>query len=111
MHHWKGDNAMRIVHDFHLQVRRVAPRKRKGEITRYDRQRLRHVIGWLEFCGRKYRLERITQLRQDHYTAYMRELNRCQREDKSIPILGMKSIPPLPDSVLRIDPVLRDFSP
>ena len=24
----------------------------------------------------------------------------CQREDKSIPILGMKSIPPLPDSVL-----------
>lgn len=35
----------------------------------------------------------------------------CQREDKSIPILGMKSIPPLPDSVLRIDPVLRDFSP
>ena len=67
---------MRIVHDFHQQVRRVAPRKRKSEITRYDRQRLRHIIGWLEFCGRKYRLERITQLRQDHYTAYMRELNR-----------------------------------
>ncbi len=38
-------------------------------------------------------------------------LANCQREDKSIPILGMKSIPPLPDSVLRIDPVLRDFSP
>ena len=44
-------------------------------------------------------------------TDFLADYQRCQREDKSIPILGMKSIPPLPDSVLRIDPVLRDFSP
>ncbi len=66
---------MNITNDFHQQGRRVAPRKRKGEITRYDRQREQHIIGWLEFCGRKFRLERINQLRQDHYTAYMRHLS------------------------------------
>lgn len=66
---------MKIINDFRHQGRRVAPRKRKSEITRYDRQREQHVIGWLLFCGRNFRLERITQLRQDHYTAYMRHLS------------------------------------
>ena len=66
---------MKIINDFYQQIKRVAPRKRKGEITRYDRQREQHIIGWLEFCGRKFRLERINQLRQDHYTAYMRHLS------------------------------------
>lgn len=66
---------MKIIDDFFGQRRRVLPRKPKREITRYDKQKLRHILDFLSFCGREYRLKKIEQIKQDHYTGYMRYLS------------------------------------
>ena len=93
----------------------VLNHKKTERIYREERLSLRKKVRRKLPARARVPMERATRVNEvwsmDFVSDSLAGGRKCQREDKSIPILGMKSIPPLPDSVLRIDPVLRDFSP
>ena len=66
---------MKILKDLEEHQGRLLHKKHANN-EKWEKQRRRMVERWLEFCGYKYNMQNIKQLRQKHYDAYMLDLSQ-----------------------------------